>query len=401
MKDAAVHPLTNKPFRQMTREEQILAIEANKKIYHEHFDLEYMRNLNLEIVDFLRMYFRPIFIGFDQMPERNNPDHPVIMACNHSGMAFPWDAIIFGAGLFHKHDYQLEKLFRPLAAPMLSASNLMNPFLLKDLWKRVGAIDATGFNFETMMHYPDANLLIYPEGVPGIGKGFNRKYQLQTFSTSMIRMAIKYKTDIVGISCVNGEYINPWSYSWDKLNKLSSKIGIPYIPVALHTPLLLIQPWLFYYGFPAKLTYVMGNRYKPYEMAGNKSIDELSEEEIRKIRDIIQADMQAELDKGVEMYGQKPFNWREFTANVFKYIRDLPYWIPVGWPILFTEYDRRYGEESTPPHGVIRGWFKFWRIIAKNPFALSYYVPILGWIPILYKGMKGRRKVRAWEGAKG
>ncbi|MCI4668369.1 MAG: hypothetical protein MRZ79_09535 [Bacteroidia bacterium] len=396
----ATKAIKGKSYREMNPEELAAALEENKKIFDSEFDSEYMRGLNSEIVEMLNWYFRPEFVGFDEMPQRNNPDHPIIFACNHSGMAFPWDAIIFGAGLFDKHKYELNKLFRALAAPMLSASDLMNPFLLTDLWKRVGAVDATGLNFETMMHYMDSNLLIYPEGVPGIGKGFNRKYQLQTFSTSMIRMSIKYKTDIHGVSCVNGEYINPFSYTSRRLNRFVNKAGLPYLPVALQTPLLLIQPWLFYYALPAKLTYVLGKKYSPYEMVGNRPLEEVSKEEISAIRDHIQSEMQKDLDQGVKDYGQKPYNWGEFLQSIRKHWWDLPYWTPIGWPALFTEFDRRYQKGEKKPKGIIRGWFRFWRIAFKNPIVFAYYIPILGWIPILIKGMKGRRAVEAWEGSK-
>jgi hypothetical protein len=398
--NAPPNKVSKKAYRDLSPEELAEAIEANKHIFQEHFDLDYLRNLNEEIVGQLNRYFRPVFEGFDEMPSRNNPDHPIIYACNHSGMAFPWDAIIFGSGLMKKHDYQLEKLFRPLAAPMLSASNLMNPFLLKDLWKRVGAIDATGLNFETMMHYPHANLLIYPEGVPGIGKGFNRKYQLQTFSTSMIRMAIKYKTDIVGVSCVNGEYINPFSYTSRRLNRLVNKIGVPYLPIALQTPFLLIQPWLFYYSFPAKLTYVLGNRYQPAEMVDNRSLESLSLEELSRVRDEIQADMQNHLEEQVAAHGKKPYRWGEVLRNLGKHWRDLPYWTPIGWPALFSEFDRRYSNDPLAPKGVIKGWFKFWRIVIRNPIIFAYFIPVVGWIPILWKGLRGRKNVQPWEGSK-
>lgn len=390
--------VARKPYRELKGEELLAAIEANKHILTSHFDQKFMQALNEEIIPLLDHYFRPELIGFDKMPERDNQERPLIYACNHSGMAFPWDAIIFGSKIFRKHNYDLSKLFRPLAAPMLSASNLMNPFLLKDLWKRVGAVDATGLNFETMMQQSETNLLIYPEGVPGIGKGFNRRYQLQTFSTSMIRMAIKYKTDIVGISCINGEYINPLSFTSKRLNKLVNKIGIPYLPVALQTPLLLVQPWLFYYAFPAKLTYILGNRYKPYEMVGNKDWEDITEDEFRSIRDQVQQDMQNQLERGVAEYGKKPYRWREVLRNLLRHGRDLPYWTPIGWPALFTEFDRR-SRTGESPKGVIRGWFQFWRIVFKNPIVIAYFIPVLGWIPILRKGLKGRKEVIPWEGA--
>ncbi|GAB4413494.1 MAG: hypothetical protein OHK0039_20450 [Bacteroidia bacterium] len=385
-------------YRHLPEEALQQLVEANKRIYTEHFDPDFLKSLNEAVVDMLNIYFRPVFVGFDEMPLRSNPDRPLIYACNHSGMAFPWDAIIFGAGIFRKHGYQMERLFRPLSAPALSASSLMNPFMVKDMWKRVGSIDATGLNFETMMQYPDANLLVYPEGIPGIGKGFNRRYQLQTFSTSMIRMAIKHRTDIIGISCVNGEYINPYSYASRRINKLINKLGIPYLPVAVHTPLLLFLPWMFYYALPAKLTYVRGNTYKPYEMAGGRSLEELTVEEVRRIRDDIQADMQAQLTQSVAQYGQKPYDWREFGRSLRQHWRKLPYWTPIGWPALFTEFERRYQRETPPPKDVTQGWFRFWRIVARNPIILAYYVPILGWIPLLYKGLRDRRKVRPWQG---
>lgn len=396
---ATISP-SDKPYRHMSQAEIDQAIEANKGIFDEHFDLDFLKNLNEEIVSFLKLYFRPVFVGFDEMPDRKSREHPVIFACNHSGMAFPWDAIIFGAGLMNQHQYDLNKLFRPLASPMLSASSLMNPFLLRDLWKKVGAIDATGLNFETMMHYPHANLLIYPEGVPGIGKGFNRKYQLQQFSTSMIRMAVKYDSEIFGVSCINGEYINPFSYTSKRLNRLVNKIGIPYLPVAVQTPLLLLQPWLFYYAFPAKLTYVKGNSYRPADMLRTSSRSNPSQEDIAHIRDLIQKDMQAELNKWVKVYGKKPYQWGELIKNMIQHWRDLPYWTPLGWPALFSEYDRRYHAEDTPPKGVIRGRFRFWRIISKNPIILAYFIPVLGWIPLLYKGLKNRTTVKAWDGSK-
>jgi hypothetical protein len=174
-------------------------------------------------------YFRSAFVGFEPFPERNHPDRPLIFASNHSGMAFPWDGIIFTARLFARSGYDFAKAVRPLTAPMLSRSTLMNPFLVENFWKRVGSIEATSLNFETMMHCPDSNILVYPEGVPGIGKGFDKKYQLQRFfATSFIRVSLKYQADIIPVATVNGEYINAYAYHSDAVNRLANKVGIPF-----------------------------------------------------------------------------------------------------------------------------------------------------------------------------
>ena len=76
-----------------------------------------------------------------------------------------------------------------------------------------------------MMEANTSDVLIYPEGVPGIAKGFNRKYELQRFSSSIVRMAVKHKTDIIPVATVNAEYINPLSFSFDGVNRIVKKLA--------------------------------------------------------------------------------------------------------------------------------------------------------------------------------
>ncbi len=397
--ETPTQPYLKKHYRDMDPEELEIALKENSQVLTEHFDMEYLRTLNKELIPFLDIYFRPAFIGFENIPLRSEVDAPLIFACNHSGMAFPWDAIVFGSGIFHRLKYDPGRIVRPLTAPMLSASSLMNPYLITDIWKRCGGLDATGLNFETAMTHAESHLLIYPEGVPGIGKGFNRRYQLQRFSTSFIRMALKYKTKIVGISCVNGEWINPFGYASRRLNKLVNKMGVPYLPVALQTPLLLIQPWLFYYALPAKLVYVEGRTFDPTEMTGGKAYEDLDPFDVARVRDKIQELMQEDLNAAVEAHGKHPYRLGELFKNIIKHWRTLPYWTPIGWPAVFTEFDRRFEAEGHETKDITKGWFRFWKIIWKNPIVLAYFIPIVGWIPILRKGLRDRKKVKPWEGS--
>jgi 1-acyl-sn-glycerol-3-phosphate acyltransferase len=384
----------------MTEEELKIAVEQNMDVLTKYYDRDYVEGMARELVELVKVYFRPVHVGFDQLPiERPNKDVPIIFASNHSGMSFPWDGMVMTAGLMEEYDYDLKNLFRPLAAPMLSASNLMNPYLLTNCWRRLGAIDANSLNFETMMNQSDYNVLIYPEGVPGIGKGFNRRYQLQTFSTSMIRMALKYKTDIVSLLCVNGEYINPHAYRVKWINRLVNKMGIPFLFIGPLTIPMILFPLVFYSALPSKLTYVVGKRYRPSDMT-DKDWEELDIEDFKRIRDQVQQGMQEELNNHVKAYGESPYNMKELWRSLWKHGRDLPYTTPIGWPALFTEFDRRYRKEGKAPHGVIRGWFRFWRIVIRNPIVICYFLPLIGWIPITIKGLLGRRTVKAWKGSK-
>lgn len=373
-------------------------LEANKGIWDEYFNIDFVRCINDQILEKIinPTFFRPVFVGFDELIERNNPDHPVILASNHSGMAFPWDAIVFGCGMYKKHHYDVSKLFRPLAAPMLSQTALMNPYMVQDTWRMSGGIDATFLNFETMMFVPESNLLIYPEGVPGIGKGFNHKYELQRFATSFIRLSLKYKTDIVPFATVNAEYVHPFSLSFPWLNRLVQKIGIPFLPISPITLFILLQPWVFYLSFPAKMTYVRGRRIKPYELV-DKPYEDLTEDDIESIRDKVKESMQQDLNEAVKQYGKKPYNWGEFFKAAWQNKQHFPYYLPFMWAFLFVEFERQWFKQTVRDGKEVKvelTWFTWLKYLIKNPIIICYFIPIVGWIPLGYRGYTQRKESR-------
>ncbi len=359
-------------------------VKANESILYEYFrkDLVYEINHMFDILD--DNYFRSKFVGFDHFPERNIPEKPLIVISNHSGMAFPWDGMIFASRFFKRENYGPNAV-RPLIAPMLTQTVLMNPFMIPNIWKTVGAIDASSLNFETMMRQHEYNILIYPEGVPGIGKGFNNRYQLQRFATSYLRMSLKHKTDVIPFYTINGEFVNPYSYKAEWLNKLVSKIGIPFLPIAFHTLLILVQPWLFYYALPARLTYVLGKRISPYKMI-NKPFEEITLQELHELNEKIRIAMQAEIDQAVAEYGQKPYQWKSFFKNFGKKMKLFPFFLPFGWPLLFAEFERKKlkGKNDGKPFTI--SYKVFFKALLRNPIIICYFLPIIGWVPLLIKG---------------
>lgn len=396
--------------------ENLAEIEANKHIFNEYFNIDYAQNLAKAVITPIeKYYFRARFIGFDEdhLPERNQPNRPLIFASNHSGMAFPWDGVIFASGLMRRNNWDLSKSCRGLSSPMLSQSKLMNPFLIKNFWKRAGGIDATSLNFDTLMHYNEANILIYPEGIYGIGKGFDKKYQLQRLSTSTLRMSLKYKTDIIPFATVNAEYINPFSYSIDFIDDAVRKIGVPFLPLGLTTLLVLLQPWMFYFGFPAKLTFVRGRRIKTYELL-DKPFEEITREDLDYLRDRIHNLMQGELDMAVKEYGQKPYDLQEFFFTLIQNIRKAPFYLPVFWPLLFLNFERKAQElqakliqyktdseedkqkrkllleenaeaKEDDLYSLIK---EAATTIYKSPEILFLYTPVIGLAGMLFQGLK-------------
>lgn len=364
------------------------AILANQHIYSDYFDEEFTRTIDENILQLLdRVWFRSRLVGFEPYPQRNNPARPLIFASNHSGMAFPWDAIVSLAHLFRR--LPSRDMPRPLSAPLLSKTVLMNPYLVRDFWGKCGCVEATTLNFETMLYYQDYNLMVYPEGVPGIGKGFNRKYQLQRLATSMLRMSLLHDTDIMPFYTINAEYLNPYAYSFEPLNRFTKKIGIPFLPLTLLLLLVLVQPWAFYLALPAQLTFVMGTRIRPTELTSKKH-DELSRDEYLALSEQIRQRMQAELDAAVAAHGQQPYRWRELWQRMKENRRYFPFFLPFAWPLAFTEFERRYVKNGERNFQMPLDKFgSFWQLLWRNPLVLAYFIPLLGWLPLALKGYRG------------
>ena len=183
--------------------------------------------------------------------------------------------------------------------------------------------------------------MLYPEGVPGIGKGFNNRYRLQRLATSMLRLSLQHDTDIVPYYCINGEYLNPYAYSWKWLDRQTAKIGIPFLPLTLLLLLVLVQPWAFYLALPAQLTFVMGTRIRPRALTTKPAAD-LSRDELLALSETVRQQMQAEMDAAVAAHGQRPYRWRELWQRIKENRRYFPFFLPFAWPVAFTEFERRY-----------------------------------------------------------
>jgi 1-acyl-sn-glycerol-3-phosphate acyltransferase len=331
--------------------------------------------------DVIHSYFRAEIHGIENVPLRKEGEPPRIFYSNHSGMSFPWDAIVFNSIYWEKTHYHPKRQIRAMVAPILSASKVMNPYLLEKIWKRMGGVDATLENFEGLMKHADGDILIYPEGVPGIGKGFNRKYEIQQFSTSFLRMAIQYKAEIIPYYTINAEYCHPYSYKNDDLNSLVQKLGIPMVPLSPVTALVPIAPFLFYLSFPVKMVFVIGKPIKVHERFGGRDINSIKRQEIIALRDELQSNYQSEINRLVGIYGNDPFEVSSLIDAVQKKPDLAATFSPAAWPFLMTHAYRVFFENQREIENL--DLFGFLQIMAMNPDVLPFVTPLLGW-PLLF-----------------
>ncbi len=353
--------------------------------YNKIYDPEYVVSMGQKCIQFLnRFYFRAEIHGLDKIPEKKPGDNPNIFVGNHSGFAFAWDGIVFGSLYAYKHYYKKEKFLRGLVHPLTLFKEEMNPFLIKDWWIKGGGIDATLRTFDAIMQ-KNNDVVIYPEGVGGIAKGFDKRYQLQFMSPSFIRMALKYKSKIVPVVTVNGEYLNPYSYKSDFLNDIAHKIGMTFLPLAGTTFLLPFQPWSLYGGLPAKLTYIVGDPIDLNDYTEGKPFREIRKKEQHAMRDLVQERMQNQLDQAVRQYGDDPYNTNELIDLWLANMDKIMYILPTGWPVLFNHHFRNW--QKGHDMDIDYSNTGFLKALAENLDQMGYFVPFLSW-PLVFLGKR-------------
>ena len=366
-------------------------IEENQKEYSRGFSRNYLETFCEYILNPIRkVWYRAEFVGFDTLPKRNNPDAPLIYATNHSGMAFPWDAIIFVSEIADRK-YPEPDGIRTLISPFLTKYPYMCPFLIDGLWWKAGCINATLLNFETGMKINRSNLLIFPEGIDGIGKGFDKRYNLQTFKTSFVRMSLRYKSDVVPFYVINGEYNNPLAYNFKPLTKFARKFGMPFFPLGPVIFLAVFQPWIFYVSLPSKLTFIMGSPIRVSEMVQDKPYEDFSQKELKITAARIREIMQKELNFYKGKYGKKFYGLTGLFKAMWENRRQFFRFFPAFWPLVMTYFDVNYNEKEGKK-SLKFSIKKCLKTIFKRPVVLAMYLPVLGWLFIWLKTRRLMKK---------
>ncbi len=331
--------------------------------------------------DVVDCYFRGELIGADKLPDEG----PLIVAPNHSGNAFPHDAIVLDALLWRQSGRTRRGKFRSVYTPQLAVTWWMRPFDLDDWWRRGGGVDMTFVNFDTLLARGD-RILYYPEGVPGIGKGFTRRYQLQHFHSSFVVLAAKHDAPVYPVSIVNAEWVNPTSVTFEKLDELARRyLGIPFLPLPI-APLAFLFPFIFYLGFPCRMVFEVQEPVDVRRMlreAGCRNVHRPSRDAVLAVAKRIRQRAQGHLDAAVARHGARPYDGRGLVRALREIKGRILRATPLGWPLSFVQHER---DRTRPParsrlHALLRdldlaawylplGWFlvALLRKVRKPPY---------------------------------
>ena len=346
-------------------------LPATPGVPYDPIQWDYLDSLRKTFIkDIINHYFRARLIGADRLPEKG----PLIVAPNHSGNAFPHDALVLDALLWRHEDARPEAKYRSVFTPQLAAAWWMRPYGLDDWWRRGGGVDMSFINYNKLLE-EDHKIIHYPEGVAGIGKGFNRRYQLQHFHSSFVMLAARHDAPVYPVSIVNAEWVNPISITFRPLNRLAKKVlGMPFFPVPIAL-LALLFPFIFYLAFPCKMVFVVNEPIDVKDLLRQEGCDNLNEPDrqtARRVAEHIRKKSQHQLDKAVAAYGQQPYQLRDLFSSLKDITGRILRTTPLGWPFTFLQHER---DRQRPPaknrlHALLR-----------DLDILAYYLPF-GWLPL-------------------
>jgi 1-acyl-sn-glycerol-3-phosphate acyltransferase len=352
---------------------------------YEPFDPEFCRRLMAQVIGPISdHYFRPRIIGGEKLPR----DGPVILAANHSGTAFPYDAIVLDFALWKRDGLADGAKFRSVYEPELSLVWWMRPFGIDNLWRRGGGVDMTFDNFERLLERRD-RVIYYPEGVPGIGKGFAKRYQLQRFRTSFVLLAARHDVPVYPVSVVNAEWVMPFHVTLPPLDRIIDRLfHVPFLPLPAGI-LALIVPWLWYLALPAQMTFVVGDPIDVRHVLraeGTTDFEHPDRSTLERAARRIRTHMQAALDVNVSQYGRHPYAPRSLWRSL-KHARHRAGIMPTGWPLRFVRFDR--DERRPRPRNRLHAF-------VRDVDLAAFYLPF-GW-PLLTLARRLRRPPYGYRG---
>ena len=204
------------------------------------FDLDTASNAAMMLAFFHRMYFRTEVFGIENVPPGR-----VLLVANHSGQV-PIDAAIVGSSLFF--DANPPRVVRAMVEKWTATLPFVSAF-----FSRVGQVVGVPENARRLLEMGEV-LLAFPEGVRGVSKPFERRYQLEQFGLGFMRLAIETDTPIVPVAVIGAEeqYVSLGNVKWAA--RLLNLPVFPLIPQMLVPGAQMPLPtkYRIYFGEPMR-----------------------------------------------------------------------------------------------------------------------------------------------------
>jgi 1-acyl-sn-glycerol-3-phosphate acyltransferase len=131
----------------------------------------------------------------------------------------------------------------------------------------LGGIRAELDDFEAAL--AQKTILLYPpEGLRGPRKGWRRRYQLETFDLSFIRLSDRYQIPILPVVCLGNELLHPWAFN---IKKLAKQFQLPFLPISILIPVFVLFPSMGVWAMRSRLRYFIQPLYQTESTAATNA----------------------------------------------------------------------------------------------------------------------------------
>ena len=214
-------------------------------------------------------YFRVRSYGSEHIPSEG----PAILAANHSG-TLPFDGMMLWVDVLRHSDPP--RVPRPVADYFVPSLPVVGT-----LFARCGVVGGSRGNARALLEAGEL-LMIFPEGVPGIGKPWSERYRLQEWRKGHCELAIRHRSPVVPVALVGPEEQMP------QLTRFKVPGPVPYLPIPA-TPLPMPVRYHIHYGAPLRFD----EEYRP-EDADDPDL-------VREAAARVKAAVQELIDRGLAM----------------------------------------------------------------------------------------------------
>ena len=200
------------------------------------------RDLWIPLLRFMfERYWRVAVSGIEHVPTSG----PALVVANHAG-AVPADAFMLAAALELHHPAR--RCLRVLFDKFVDALPLIG-----DVYRRLGAVTASGANAERLLQRGEL-VGLFPEGIAGVEKRCTERYRLRPFKTGTARLSLRTGSPVIPVAIVGSEEAYPVVA---RLYRAGRLVGVPWIPVTPLFPLCglagalpLPTKWAMHFGPP-------------------------------------------------------------------------------------------------------------------------------------------------------
>jgi 1-acyl-sn-glycerol-3-phosphate acyltransferase len=157
---------------------------------------------------------------------RRVPPGRVLLVANHAGQ-LPFDGLMLATAMLM--EAEPPRICRGMGEYWIPSIPWFNV-----LAARSGVLVGTPENCVAMLEAGEC-VMVFPEGVRGMNKTFDRRYKLQRFGLGFMRLALETETPVVPVAIVGSEEQQPGVANLPRIGRL---FGMPAFPVTATFPWL-------------------------------------------------------------------------------------------------------------------------------------------------------------------